>query len=162
MEEKRRLDALFEQALTTHRAGMYRAAMAMLRCPADAEDAVSQATVKVYARLHRIRDWQAIRPYLMRATANACRDELRRRARVMPAEDALLGAAEPVEDEGPLWPYLDKLKPETRLILTLRYGEGWPLKDICRALKLSKGTASSRISRGLNQLRAMMEDEHAP
>lgn len=158
-EDKQRTDQWFVDSLQAHRQAMFRTAMAMLRRAADAEDAVSTATVNTYARLHLVRDRSRIRPYLLRATVNAAYNLLRRRRREdAPALPAL--PEEPqAEPETPLWGYLQGLSPKIRLTLQLRYGENLPLEEIGRILRLPKGTVSARISRGLASLRAMMRDD---
>ncbi len=85
MSLKERQDQRFISALTQHRAGMYRVALSMLRSAHDAEDAVSQATMKAYASLHTLKDWGKVRPWLTRITVNACHTTLRRRKRESPA-----------------------------------------------------------------------------
>ena len=81
MEAKRSLDAKFVDALSRHRLSMYRVALSILKSPADAEDAVSDATLNSYRVIRRIRDWDAIKPFLMRVTINACYGILRKRKR---------------------------------------------------------------------------------
>ena len=76
MSEKQRRDERFVQALTAHREQMYRVALTMLRSPQEAEDAVSQATLKAYAGIGRLRSWDSVRPWLMRITVNAAHQTL--------------------------------------------------------------------------------------
>lgn len=157
-ESKRRLDEWFVLSLEEHRQAMYRTAMAMLRRSAEAEDAVSTATVNTYARLAFLRSRDSIRPYLLKATVNACRSQLRRRSREDTPAGPLPEAGERMQT--PLWAYLEPLSPKLRLVLQLRYGEDLPLKEVCRILRLPKGTVSARINRGLRALRRQMEDAH--
>ncbi|MDO5378346.1 MAG: sigma factor, partial [Clostridia bacterium] len=70
-------DERFVQAVREHREAMYRVALSMLRSKADAEDAVSEATVQAYAHLNALRSWDAVRAWLMRITVNACHATLR-------------------------------------------------------------------------------------
>ena len=71
MEQKRAQDARFVAALEEHRAAMFRVARAMLHTDADAEDAVSAATLAAYQHLHMLRSWDSVRPWLMRITVRA-------------------------------------------------------------------------------------------
>ncbi|MGI6726882.1 MAG: RNA polymerase sigma factor [Christensenellales bacterium] len=71
----------FLQAVEERKHSMYRVALMMLRRPADAEDAVSDAVEAAWRRLHGIRDLEALPAYLMRSTINACHAVLRKRRR---------------------------------------------------------------------------------
>jgi RNA polymerase sigma factor (sigma-70 family) len=46
-----------------------------------------------------------------------------------------------------------------RIVLHLRYGENMRLENIARALGVTKGTVSSRLSRAQKQLKQWMEQE---
>ncbi len=159
MDEKERLDALFTAAIQAHHAAMYRLAYTMLRNAADAEDAASAAILLTYQAARRIRDWNAIKPYLMQVTVNACHATLRKRKKETVAELNENTATAP--DETPIWVYIHQLPLNLRVVLQLRYGEGMPIKDISKALRIPQGTVSTRLTRGQKMLREQMEKEGA-
>ena len=66
VEGKRQRDARFVEAIRQNRAGMFCVARMMLRSDSDAEEAVADATERAYAHLYALRNWQSIRPWLMR------------------------------------------------------------------------------------------------
>ena len=154
-----RMDAdHFARTVQECRAALYRIAYGMLHSSADAEDAVSNAVVAAFGRLSGIRRPEALPAYLMRCTVNACRETLRRRKREVSTEFSG-ELSPPVYDGGGVWEYLHALPEKYRLPLMLRYGENWPLTDVAHFLHLPKGTASSRISRGLDMLKKELEKE---
>ena len=159
MSEKQRRDERFVQALTAHREQMYRVALTMLRSPQEAEDAVSQATLKAYAGIGRLRSWDSVRPWLMRITVNAALQTLRRRKResVYPLDTLPEPPAPPQED--PLWMYLDTLPQHMRVILTLRYGENLPINEIAHMLRIPRGTVSARLTRAKRKLAEQLGKE---
>ncbi len=53
-----------------------------------------------------------------------------------------------------------KLSPEQRVLLMLRYHEGFDIGDIAEILDVPEGTVKSRLHRTLNQLREMVERTH--
>lgn len=59
--------------------------------------------------------------------------------------------------EVPIWTYLMGLDEKYSLPIALRYGEDMTIAEIARALRIPQGTASSRISRGLQMLRSQIE-----
>lgn len=158
-DDKQTTDQWFVDSLQAHRDAMFRTAMAMLRRAADAEDAVSTATVNTYARLHLIRNRGSIRAYLLKATVNAAHTQLRQRKQADTAATEQVIEGEATEHGTPLWVYLEGLSPKLRVTLQLRYGENLPLDEIGRILRLPKGTVSARIHWGLASLREMMEKE---
>lgn len=164
MTDKDTLDALFVQAVKAHSLALFRAAFSILRQDADAEDAVSTAVERCYRSIHRIRDWDRVSGYLMRAVVNTSYDLLRQRKREMPVEAPDLDYLLENDDEGgPVWMYLGHLSPKERLIMQLRYGENMAVKEIARLLRLPRGSVSVAIGRTLKKLKTDLtqEDGHA-
>ena len=62
VEDKRRSDERFVEAIRQNRAGMFRVARMMLRSDSDAEETVADATESAYAHLRALRNWEAVRP----------------------------------------------------------------------------------------------------
>lgn len=159
VETREQLNALFVGALAQHRASMYHTAYAILRSSADAEDAVSAATEGCYRALRRIRSWDAIKAYLIKATIHASYGILRKRKHETAADlDVVLATVQRAEDV-PIWMYTQRLPTHMRIVLQLRYGEDMPLKEIARMLGVTKGTVSSRLSRAQEQVRQWLEQE---
>ena len=150
--------AAFARAAASCRAAMYRVALGMLRSPADAEDAVSNAVIAAWTHLHRLRDPGALPGYLMQCTIHACHAALRRKKYETSAENMeIYGQTE--ENPDSVWSYVHHLPEKYRIPLLLRYGEDWKLEEIARALRLPKGTVSARLSRGLKMLRRELQEE---
>lgn len=162
VEGKRERDARFVEAIRQNRAGMFCVARMMLRSDSDAEEAVADATEKAYAHLYALRNWQCIRPWLMRITINACHKILRRRKREIPCDDigAFERTAPPHEAEG-IWAFVERLESLYSLPLTMYYAQGMKVEEIAKALHAPKGTVSARMTRGKQKLRRMIEEERA-
>lgn len=159
MSTKQGLDERFATAIQTHRASMFRVARAMLHAYADAEDAVSAATVSAYQHISRLRSWDAVRPWLMRITVNECHSILRRRKRETPFDANEIPRGQALAEDTPLWMIIEQLEPKYSAVLQMYYGEGMSLLEISGALHLTKGAISSRITRGRQQLKRQMEQE---
>jgi len=52
---------------------------------------------------------------------------------------------------------LEKLSPDRRALLTLRYHEGFDISQIAEILRVPEGTVKSRLHRTLDQLRKIVE-----
>ena len=150
--------AWFAETVEARRRAMYRAALSILRHPADAEDAVSAAVEAAWRSLGRLRDEEALPCYLTRCTVNAAYRLLRRRRFERPIDDPE-PYCPPAREESPVWMTLMGLPEKYRLPLAMRYGDDMPVADIARALRLPRGTVSSRLARGLKLLRGEMEKE---
>ncbi len=150
--------AWFAETVKARERAMYRAALAVLRRSADAEDAVSEAVESAWRRLDHLREQDALGAYLMRCAVNAARSALRRHGREQPVDDLELYAPA-THPELPVWTYLMGLPEKYRLPLALRYGEDMSVDEIARALRLPRGTVSTRLSRGLKLPRTQMKKE---
>ena len=154
--------SVFVDAVQAMRERMYRVARMMLHTDADAEDAVSTATMIAWKQLPRLRSLDALPAYLTRCTVNAARAMLRRRKRETLMDAAHLPERPAQSGKDTLvWMYLQRLPEKYRMPLALRYGEDLSLKDTAEILRIPCGTVSSRASRGLAMLRKELEKEEA-
>ena len=136
----------------------------------DAEDVFQEVFAKAYEHLARLRDDDAVRPWLAQLTRRCCVDRLRAAARERPVEDAELEPAELDEtlsrlDEAlALREALDELPETCREILDRFFARDESYRTIGEALDLPAGTVASRISRCLERLRAAFtgRNEQAP
>lgn len=162
MEDKERRDEQFVSAIRQNRAGMFRVARMMLRNDSDAEEAVADATMRAYAHIDSLRSWDAVRPWLMRITVNASHKVLRTRKRETPSdEQSVFDRPAPEQKRADIWDEVKKLDEKYSVPLTMFYAEDMSLAEISRALRLTRGTVSSRLTRGRQKLKAMMEKEEA-
>jgi RNA polymerase sigma factor (sigma-70 family) len=127
----------------------------------DAEDVFQEVFTRTYERLDRLRDDDAVRPWLAQLTRNLCVDRLRESGRTEPAPE--------VEPRA-----VDETLSQLDLALTVREALG-ALGDPCSSLldrffcrdesyrtigqelELPPGTIASRISRCLVKLREELE-----
>jgi RNA polymerase sigma factor (sigma-70 family) len=131
--------------------------------PHEAEDVFQEVFSRVYQHLDRLRNDEAIRPWIAQLTRRLCIDRLRAARREAPAEDELLEPADVDETLGTLdeamtlRAALDELGDPCREILDRFFGRDESYRTIGDALNLPAGTIASRISRCLAKLRAELE-----
>ena len=150
----------FAAAVTEHSRVMFRAARSVLDSDADAEDAVGQAVLQAWQSADKLRDRDAVRPWLVKIAVNCAYAQRRGRGRVvylddLPQEPA---APEPPQYDG-LWQAVCTLPPERRAVVTLFYYEGLPVEEIAKCLGVPQGTVKSRLSRARKQLKEMLRGE---
>ena len=143
----------WETLVTQNENRLYRAALALLGDPQEAEDAVQDAFVRFLERAPK--DLENPGGWLMRVLMNGCKSRLRlawRRVGPLPETLAAPGPEEREELEE-----LFTLPPEDRAVIHLHYYEGWSTEEIARMLGQRPGTVRSRLSRARNRLRKLIE-----
>ena len=137
---------------------LYRIAWTQLRQAADREDAVQETIRRAWEKRERLREERYMQTWVIRILLNVC-DTIRRRAeRLIPSEELPQKAGTP-ERETPLLDALMSLEEKYRLPLQLRYVEGYSVAEVAQMLHLPQGTVKSRLSRGRDRLRAMVQAE---
>ena len=150
----------FAAAVTAHRHAMYRAARVLLDSDADAEDAVSEATLRAWQAFGRLRDEKSLKGWLIKITVNCAYEHHRRGARVTYTDDLepLAGGAEDRHDFT-LWDAVCRLPADYRVATVLYYYEDMTTAEIAKALGVREGTVRSRLSRARSRLRTLLEEE---
>ncbi len=148
-------------------------ARSMLRDPAEAQDVVEEALVRAHEAGPGFRGERGVRTWVLRITANLCRDRLRRRRFTAasldgpaPVEDAAL-RFDPVAD----WDHaidqrvlavqlaaaIARLPDDQREAAVLRHQLGLSYGEMCSTLNVPLGTVKSRLARALVSLREAMQ-----
>jgi RNA polymerase sigma factor (sigma-70 family) len=131
--------------------------------PSDAEDVFQDVFARVYERLDRLRNDEAVRPWIAQLTRRLCIDRLRDAQREGPADAEEIETAELDETLGKLDEALavraglDAVGDPCRDILDRFFSRDESYKAIGEALGLPSGTIASRISRCLTKLRTELE-----
>jgi RNA polymerase sigma-70 factor (ECF subfamily) len=136
----------------------YRLAAGMLQDRQLAEDAVQEAAVKAWRKLHQLREGTEMRPWFLGIVANECRST--RRGRwwgVLKTEPESRSAEAP--DEAAvravdLRTALKRLRPEQRLVVVLYFYLDLPLAEIATITSASFAAVRGRLYRGIHALKA--------
>ena len=147
----------FLDAVRRDQAMLYRVAYTLLHNGEDCNDALQDAVVNAWRRLHTLRDEKAFRAWMTRITVNCAKDMLRRR-RLETVELTETIAAPPVADPV-LSDALARLKEGLRLPITLYYMEGLSVAEIAQAMRLPQGTVKNRLARGRKKLAELLVEE---
>jgi RNA polymerase sigma-70 factor (ECF subfamily) len=152
-------DALAE-LYALHWPRAHRAAYLVVHDAGAAEDIAQDAFLAAVDALDRFDRRRPFGPWLHRIVINRAVDwgrrEALRRSAGDPAEHA--GAVAPPETiGGELMPALAQLPPEQRAVVVLRHLLEYTPGEIARMLELPRGTVNSRLRRGLDQLRDLIE-----
>ncbi len=139
------------------------AVQAFRLAPHDAEDVFQEVFARVYEHLGRLRNDEAIRPWIAQLTRRLCIDRLRAGGREGPVDPGELEPGDMDETLGRLDEAmtvragLDAVGDACREILDRFFCRDESYRAIGEALDLPPGTIASRISRCLSKLRAELE-----
>ena len=141
---------------------MYHVAKTLLRNDADCSDAIQEAIVKAFSKVHTLRSDALGKTWLIRILINECYTIMRREKRLVSLEEfSGEDAAAETEDYSDLYEALTRLPEEARLCVTLYYMEGYSVKEIASILKLSESGVKSRLARARSRLRRELESMEA-
>jgi RNA polymerase sigma-70 factor, ECF subfamily len=151
------LAALYEM----HWPRAQRAAYLVVHDAAAAEDIAQEAFLAAVDALERFDRRRPFAPWLHRIVVNRAIDWGRREAlRAGAGDPDERAATEPIgESASELMPALAQLPPEQRAVVVLRYLLEYTPGEIGRMLELPRGTVNSRLRRGLDRLRNLIEVE---
>jgi len=166
------LDA-FNGLVELHQRPAYNLCLRMLGSATAAEDATQDAFLSAFRHMGEFKG-ASFRAWLMRIAANACTDELRRRARrpvtsldaPAPGSDDPPDVADPAagpetealrrEEEERVQAALLRLPEDQRLAVVMCDLQGFAYEEIAEAMRTSIGTVKSRIARGREKLRRVL------
>ena len=142
MESTNRL----EELVTRYENTLFRAALAILREPQEAQDAVQDAYVRYLEKRPRFQDGEHAKAWLLKVTANGCKSRLRSRKRHPAVElvEAILA-----------------LPANQRAAVHLHYYEGYSTGEIAQILGQRPGTVRSHLSRAREALRKYLKEEES-
>lgn len=136
----------------------------------DAEDAVQEAFIKVFQKLHQYREEVAFGAWLKRIVINHCLDRVRKeKERLLSVKDVFPEiVAEDTETEG--WfvedsvtqkmvvRTMEQLPENSRYVVMLFLVEGYDHEEISEILGITEVNSRTLLSRGKKKLREMLRE----
>ena len=157
-------EAAVEELFARHWSGAYRAAYLVTGDSAAAEDIAQEAFLAALRALPSFDVRRPLRPWLHRIVVNRAIDFAR--ARALRAEVGEAAAADhaapeerPVGVGDQVVEALQRLAPEQRAVVVMRYLLELTPGEIAAALDIPRGTVNSRLRRGLDALGELIGDE---
>ena len=143
---KRQPDTEAQRLVQTYADLILRLGYTYLKSTHDAEDVCQNVLIKLLQTDRAFESAEHERAWIVRATANACKDVLRSaRRRTSVALDAVAEAAAP------------ELSQPFREALYLHYYEGYTAREIADMTGGTEDAVAARLSRGRKKLRALLE-----
>jgi RNA polymerase sigma-70 factor, ECF subfamily len=164
----------FERLIAAHVEKIRRFARAFARSDADADDLAQEALIKVYRSIRSYRLEAAFSTWLYAVVRNAFLDAQKSRAGRERASERPLAAGDPdgraedaplapdellsqAQERQRLWDAIACISEEFRTALVLFDVEGLSYEEIAAIERIPLGTVKSRLKRGRDQLRRLLE-----
>jgi RNA polymerase sigma-70 factor (ECF subfamily) len=166
--------AAWEALVQRHQEALFRYVYLQLHDAEEAKDVAQDALVRAFRSLDRFDERRALRPWLLRIARNLAHNRRRKIRRNLAALARLgrqtlepatpISGVEGLVDESQtaerLWSALQRLKPQERQVIELRYYLGLPIEEAAEALGIPTGTLKSRSARALTRLRGIITREY--
>ncbi len=165
----------FTELYSAFKLELYRSALLIMRHPADAEDAVSEAFIKTFRAIDRFDTKYPMRPWIHRILRNECNNIFKkRRSKVVKLDDFASDWKDVVhdkeakessqiviesEEDGRLVELIDTLADTHREVLVLHYFNNLDLSQIADVIKIPVGTVKSRLFHARKHLAKTIEGD---
>ena len=160
-------EVAFAQLIEAEAPRTYRAVLAVVRSPEDAQEVMQDASIRAWRQLRGLREADSWPGWFRRIAVRQAIDRAGRESRTRLREISLDSAeVEAGHDPSSGWAEsaavmaaLQLLAREDRALLGLRFGADLAVPDVAAALGIPLGTAKSRLHRALGRLAAAMGDD---
>ncbi|MFF2089376.1 sigma-70 family RNA polymerase sigma factor [Paenibacillus sp. NPDC058174] len=143
----------------------YRLAYTYMGNEHDAMDAMEDMIVTLYEKIDQLQKSEAFYSWSKTILVNRCKTLLRKKERFLPLEDESEQSSIPLTDDNPyrhtesemdMEVLLSHLNEQQREAIELRYVHDLPYQTIADMTGAPLGTIKSRISQGIQKLKAMI------
>lgn len=138
---------------------MYHVAKSILICDSDCEDAVQEAVLKAFMKLHTLREEKYFKTWLIRILINECYRNKRANSKIIPFHEYTDSQPAGNDEYSYLYSAVMQLKESVRIVIVLHYIEGYSVNEIGKILKIPAGTVKSRLYSGRKLLKEELKDE---
>jgi RNA polymerase sigma-70 factor (ECF subfamily) len=147
----------FRELFETYKDKVYSIALRYSCDGAAAMDIAQDTFLKLFSSIRDFRGEASFETWVYRLVVNSCMDHKRRSWRLIPIADELLAALETPADSldevlreearHRVQAAVERLAPDLRMVVVLRYTEGLSYEQIAEVLSCSPGTVASRLNR---------------
>jgi RNA polymerase sigma-70 factor (ECF subfamily) len=166
----------FDELVRRHQQRVYAVAYRITTNREDARDVAQEALLRAYRRIHQWRPGAGFVPWLMRLTANASIDHVRREKRrprslssadddgfvhrdqSAPAVGNPASRSHATEIARRVDAALKVLSPSQRAVFAMRHYEGMKLNEIAEAMECSVGSVKVHLFRALRKLQTELQE----
>jgi len=149
----------FEAIYESYKSKVYSTAYRMLGNSTDAEDITQDVFVRVYKKLHTLRNEAVLSTWIWRITMNLCIDWLRKKkVKMVSSEEPIVTDRSDPHLKLTLERMISSLPDGYKSVFILHDVEGLNHKEISKVLRISEGTSKSQLHRA----RMLLRDKLGP
>lgn len=137
---------------------LYRVAKSILKNDEDCADAMQNAILKAYSKLHTLKNEKYFKTWVTRILINESYAILRQKKDFVSYEEYMTD--EPAGGDGlysPVFEEITKIRETYRIPFVLYYVEGYNTAEIARMLNISEGNVKTRLYRARIQLKEQLK-----
>lgn len=162
--------AAWEPLVLEHQQAVFRLCYLLLGDPDDAEDVAQETFLRAWNHLKRFDSTRSLRPWLLSIASNLASNRRRSAGRYLaaltrafrnePASSASIEERSTQHMEASdLWKAVQTLSLPDQQVVYLRYFLELSVTETAQALNVPDGTVKSRLSRALERLRGIIQQE---
>lgn len=143
---------------------LYRVAKSLLYNDADCADAIQDAIVKAFSKLHTLKNDKYAKTWVIRILINECYAIMRKEKRMVSLETLETvpeDAAYEEKDYSDLYQAVTKLPEDMRMAVVLYYVEEFSIKEIALIQNVSESAVKNRLFKARAKLRIMLGEMEA-
>ena len=159
----------WEPLVQTYQQAVFRLAYLLLGDPDDAEDIAQETFLRAWNHLRRFDPTRPLKPWLLSITANLSRNRRRSAGRYLAAlTRAFRDEPAPASVEEKSTQYMEandlrkavqNLNEPDQQVVYLRYFMDLSVAETAEVLQVAEGTVKSRLSRALDRLRGIIQQD---
>lgn len=158
---------IVERLIEDYGHDVYKIAYLYVKDQQLAEDVFQEVFYKVMKNYHKFEHLSSEKTWLIRITINTCKDLLRtswlRRVTTFGTLEDQNQYEQPYdivksESNSELYELIMKLPPKYKEVILLFYYEDFSYDEVAQILNIPKGTVQSRLARGREKLKKLMEE----
>lgn len=150
---------IFERLVIEAQDTLYRVSMSMLKNEQNAQDCVHDAILKAYENIHKLRQEEYFKTWLVRILINECKQSLKKQKRESSLDVELpkISSRDNPYSNFEIGEAIDSLPQKIRLVVIMFYIEDYSIDDIKRVLNIPEGTVKSRLYKGRKILKELLK-----
>lgn len=152
----------FESLIKNEQEKLYKIAYSYVKNEQDALDILQDTIIKGFKSFEKLKDMNYFSTWITRILINTAIDHLRKAKDVITLEPDWFDPRRNEENTTVMTMDLDlvfeKLKPQQKTLLLLRFYYGYSINEMAEILCLPEGTIKSQLHRTLQLLRAKLEN----
>ncbi len=137
---------------------LYHVAKSILKNDEDCADAMQNAILKAYGKLHTLKHEEFFKTWVTRIVLNESYAILREKKTLVSYED-YMGEELTTEEPGnsPVFEEIMKIPEKYRVPFVLHYVEGYSVSEVAKMLNISEGSVKTRLYRTRNRLKEQLK-----